>query len=832
MSTQTKIKTIDLLSIALAMSVGWGFRGNYGHEYGAMVPGALVAMAICLASGREDWYRRIAYFGVFGALGWAFTGQMSYGYLIGYTFSMDMVSVAYGFSGIFLNGFLWGGIGAGILALVLILERKKVVEMIFPFLMVFGVWSAFSIYFQIKYGDVEPSVFYYFDTDWMAAVTALLALLIAIAIQRKITHAVSFMLHITIGWIAGLLFFVTLLDWHLNPPRSDNWAGLIGLMIGLLFFLFRLKYFMAIYAALFVAIFGGIGFAVGELFQVVGNSTGVHIDWWKVMEQFFGLIMGLGAAIVFLKLKNIAPNFDEKKVKFDWGNLFAIFFLIVGMTYVTVVHNVEKWIEHGIMAQKLAGISTYFWFAVAYLIFAILVIIILRSSQHRKLAFLPETLKGRGQLLFLLVLWWAIIEDHFKAFLQFNHVTLIVEGSFFISAVLVTLWIVLRQVEPFTNVSEKYNQTGLNLKKVGLMVPITFILSVLILTPIARYSHSKPFGGSHERFKKVVQTDEQNQMQDAKIKTEFIYEEAPFPSCHASTIEETQNGLIAAWFGGTHEKNPDVGIWISRNNGEGWSDVVEVVNGDQGENLRYPTWNPVLFQPKQGPLMLFYKVGPNPGEWWGMLTTSEDGGKTWSNPKRLPNGILGPIKNKPVQLADGTILCGSSTESKSSGWLVYMESTPDLGLTWQKSDSLNDKYDFFAIQPSILSYPDGKLQILCRSKQKRITECWSSNNGKSWSKMRLTTLPNPDAGIDAVSLDNGYQLLIYNHTIKGRSPLNVAISKDGKDWKPIIVLEDQPGEYSYPAVIQTSDGLVHITYTWKREKIKHVVIDPKKLTWK
>jgi predicted neuraminidase len=830
MSTKTNVKLVDLLFIALTMSVGWGFRGNYGHEYGAMVPGALVAMAICLASGREDWQRRIAYFGLFGALGWAFTGQMSYGYLIGYTNSMDIVSVAYGFGALFLNGFLWGGIGAGVLALVLIIERKKIVEMIFPFLMVFGVWSVFSIYFQIKYGDVEPSVFYYFDTDWVAAVTALLALLITIAIQRKITHAVSFMLHITVGWLVGLVLLVTVFNWHLSPPRSDNWAGLIGLFVGLLIFLIRHKYFIAVYASLFVAIFGGIGFSVGQLFQVLGNATGVRIDWWKVMEQSFGFIMGLGAAIVFLIFRNSAPKLQDEKVEFDWGNVFAIFFLIVAMTYVTTVHNVEKWIEHGIIANELAGISTYFWFAVAYLIFAFMVVIIIRYSQYQKLEFLPETLKGKGQLLFLLVLWWAIIEDHFKAFLQFNHITLIVEGSFFISAVLVTLWIVLRQVEPFTNISEQPENLSSKIRKIGIMVPLSLIISLLVLTPIARFSHSKPYGGSHQRFKKVVYAEAKNQFQEAIIASEFIYEQAPFPSCHASTIEETEQGLVAAWFGGTHEKHPDVGIWISRNNGDGWTDVVEVVNGVQNEDLRYPCWNPVLFQPKKGPLMLFYKVGPNPKEWWGMVTTSEDGGESWSNPKKLPDGILGPIKNKPIQLPDGTILSGSSTESKSSGWLVYMEWTEDLGRTWQKSDSLNDKYDFFAIQPTILSYPDGKLQILCRSKQKRITECWSADNGKTWSKMMLTTLPNPDAGIDAVSLDNGYQLLVYNHITKARTPLNVALSKDGKDWKPIIVLEDQPGEYSYPAVIQTSDGLVHITYTWKREKIKHVVVDPGKLS--
>src|SRR4051812_19201122 len=141
----------------------------------------------------------------------------------------------------------------------------------------------------------------------------------------------------------------------------------------------------------------------------------------------------------------------------------------------------------------------------------------------------------------------------------------------------------------------------------------------------------------------------------AILTSEFIFETAPFPSCHASTIVETSTGLVAAWFGGTAERNPDVGIWIARKTGTAWSTPVEVANGVQTPQLRHPTWNPVLFQPKTGPLMLFYKVGPSPSAWWGMLTTSTDNGATWTAPRRLPDGILGPIKNKPVQLANGDL---------------------------------------------------------------------------------------------------------------------------------------------------------------------------------
>lgn len=312
----------------------------------------------------------------------------------------------------------------------------------------------------------------------------------------------------------------------------------------------------------------------------------------------------------------------------------------------------------------------------------------------------------------------------------------------------------------------------------------------------------------------------------AVIKAEFIYDRAPFPSCHASTIVETKSGLLAAWFGGKAERNPDVGIWISRRDKNGWSEVVEVANGVQESGERFPCWNPVLFRPARGPVMLFYKVGPSPSQWWGMLMTSTDEGKTWSKPRRLPDGILGPIKNKPVQLRDGSLLCPSSTEQ--AGWRVHMERTTDLA-GWQKTEPLNDAKEFGAIQPAILVYPSGRIQILCRSRQGKITECWSEDGGKTWTPMRATALPNSSTGIDAVMLKDGRALLVYNHTPRGRSPLNVAISEDGKTWKAASVLEDQAGEYSYPAVIQSSDGLVHITYTWKRERIRHVVIDPRKL---
>jgi predicted neuraminidase len=330
-------------------------------------------------------------------------------------------------------------------------------------------------------------------------------------------------------------------------------------------------------------------------------------------------------------------------------------------------------------------------------------------------------------------------------------------------------------------------------------------------------------------FSTLAQLADSIPAQPGFLKSEFIFERAPFRSCHASTIVETRDGLMAAWFGGTDEGERDVGIWLSRHDGNTWAEPVEVANGaDDEKHIQYACWNPVLFQPKNGPLLLFYKVGPTPSSWWGMLIRSEDGGRSWSKPRRLPKDIYGPIKNKPVELAGNWIICGSSSED--AGWRVHMERTRSFGQQWSRTGPLNAAMEFGAIQPAVLAYPSGKLQILNRTKLRQISECWSDDDGQTWSRMKATDLPNPNSGIDAVVLRDGRALLVYNHTVSGRGVLNVAVSPDGKRWHAAVVVEAEPGsEFSYPAVIQSSDGLVHATYTWKRERIKHVAIDPFKL---
>ena len=341
---------------------------------------------------------------------------------------------------------------------------------------------------------------------------------------------------------------------------------------------------------------------------------------------------------------------------------------------------------------------------------------------------------------------------------------------------------------------------------------------------------------------KSVKLPEVQPIGHASVTTEeFVYElkDALTPECHASTVEVSNGVVVASWFGGTEEKNKDVGIWVSRKVNGKWSTPKEVVNGVQDDNTRFPTWNPVLFKPKGQPLYLYYKVGPSPKEWWGLYMTSNDDGKTWSAPVKLPDGILGPIKNQPIQLADGTILSPSSNETLSGEWTIHLEKSIDSAKTWTKTQPLNSPEKYGAIQPVVLNYGGGKLQLLSRTKNDVVTQNWSLDYGNTWDEMTTTSLPNPNSGIDGTTLQDGRQLIVYNPTKKNwgdRVPLSIGISTNGKDWKRVFDLEplrettDKEGEeYSYPTVIQAEDGKIHIVYTWNRKTVKYVVLDPKNL---
>lgn len=318
--------------------------------------------------------------------------------------------------------------------------------------------------------------------------------------------------------------------------------------------------------------------------------------------------------------------------------------------------------------------------------------------------------------------------------------------------------------------------------------------------------------------------------------SEFVFPvgSTSFASSHASTIVELKDGgLLAAWFGGSGEGKPDVAIWSARHTARGWSRPAELAR-----EPNIACWNPVLFHTADGKLWLYYKFGPNPAEWTAARRSSTDDGHTWSPIEHLPAGLIGPVRAKPFVLPDGAIVSGSSIESYRS-WALWIERSTDNGSTWTKAGPLVPDFpagaepppahgfpNFGLIQPSVVALGPGHLRLYARSTEQIARICISDSHdaGRTWSKPHPIDLPNPNSGIDAVALADKRVVLIYNDTPHGRSPLNLAISTDGEHFHNFATLESQPGEFSYPAIIQTRSGDLEITYTWNRKSIRHVHI--------
>lgn len=327
------------------------------------------------------------------------------------------------------------------------------------------------------------------------------------------------------------------------------------------------------------------------------------------------------------------------------------------------------------------------------------------------------------------------------------------------------------------------------------------------------------------------------------VADEFLYTKTSFPECHSATIAETKKGdLVATYFGGTKERNPDVCIWVSRKlkGSKTWTAPQMVADGVINDTLRKACWNPVVYQIPNGDLVIYFKIGKSVSDWTGWMVRSKDGGKTWSKRQPLQKDYLGPVKNKPV-LSKGRLIAPTSIES--NGWRLYFEYSDDMGKTWKRTDFVEadsiivdgkKKLKDLAIQPSIIFLGDGRLAAVARTRSEHVGITYSSDNGETWSKLKLISLPNNNSGLDAVTLSNGKHVMICNekpipYGIKNgkglRTPLSLMISDDGENWKHWMTLEDSPiSQYSYPSIIQTSDGHIHCVYTWRRQRIKHVEI--------
>ena len=314
--------------------------------------------------------------------------------------------------------------------------------------------------------------------------------------------------------------------------------------------------------------------------------------------------------------------------------------------------------------------------------------------------------------------------------------------------------------------------------------------------------------------------------------SELIFEKIPgAPNHHASSIIEAANGdLLVTWYGGSYESSDDEALFMARRKKgqHTWETPVMLLR-----DFKAPVGNAVIFSDQRGRVWIV----------WGRLEAkqpllahtgwertrllyriSDDNGYTWSDNKLFPMDTTGWLpRNLAIKLSTGELIVPLSDERNDKD-LSFFVITKDSGTTWVRSSNIPNAQSQ-GEQPTVAQRKDGSLLAFLRTGP-RLLQSESFDRGMTWSPAKLTDFKNPDAAISLCSLKNGNLILAWNNQERGRSPLHIARSTDsGKTWSTPLMLESNPGEYSYPSVFQASDGLIHVIYTYRRYSIKHVVFN-------
>lgn len=427
---------------ALSLSIGWGIRGNFGHEFGAMIAGALAAMAAVLFAGRDDWHRRVAYFALFGAIGWSFGGSQSYMQVLAYTHSGDSISVLYGFACLFVIGFLWAAFGGAGTALPACLDRPRLTALFAPMTVVFVAWVAEDLWLEPWLASHKYRR-NWFDTDWLGALVAIVAALGWAAARRRIDEGASLILHMAVGWWVGFLVLVVGLGFRMTPPRGDNWSGCLGMLGGLLVFCRRARVPEVALATLVTGFIGGIGFAGAVMLKLVEVTSGLQTNWHSIYEQTAGLFHGLGLAAAMALLARRTPRVVDDPPVRRWTEVHAVGFVLLGITYLNLRKNPGTWVKDNGIARVMYGLPLATWFDLGYAALAIAVLVPLVRHLRRPVPIVPPSPVGKGQLLYLVFLWWLVVGNLDRILPGFVEQRLVTEWAIHLNACACTLIVLL-----------------------------------------------------------------------------------------------------------------------------------------------------------------------------------------------------------------------------------------------------------------------------------------------------------------------------------------------------------------------------------------------------
>jgi hypothetical protein len=460
-----------LVFCGLSLSLGWGIRGNFGHAHGAMIPGALAAIAAAIVSGREDWWRRAGYFGMFGALGWAFGGRMSYMHVIAYTHSGVWSSQLYGYACLCVIGFLWAALGGAWTALPACLDREKLTSLFPPTLTVLGAWLIKNLVLPYLFAPLpsdrrHESPLYWHDTSWVDALVALCALVIYAVVELAVTRqrlrwGTRFLLYLACGWWAVFLVVIGVvvdqrgINFRMTPPRGDDWVGTLGMTAGAFYFFHRERMTAAARAALISGLFGGAGFALATFLKLIEvryvplipqylyGESGWGTNWHSVLEQTYGLFNGIGIGVAMYALAGETPAVNDEPRRARWTEIVAVAFTLLFVTYINLATLIPNWIGFQAIPARLHRLPSKVWFDAFYAALAMGVVTLLVRHLRTPLTVLPSEALGKAQLLYVVLLWWVVIGNWMHAIPPFKEQRLITEGVIHLNAVCCTLLSIL-----------------------------------------------------------------------------------------------------------------------------------------------------------------------------------------------------------------------------------------------------------------------------------------------------------------------------------------------------------------------------------------------------
>ena len=326
----------------------------------------------------------------------------------------------------------------------------------------------------------------------------------------------------------------------------------------------------------------------------------------------------------------------------------------------------------------------------------------------------------------------------------------------------------------------------------------------------------------------------------ASMRMGYACEDCLVPSVHGANVVETlDGGLLATWFGGSREGGKDVILWVAEFSpgSQNWSTPRRIIGPTETQATlgRYikTVGNSVLVRGEQGELWLYY-VSVSVGGWAGSSLNamlSQDDGKTWDAPRRLVTSPFFNIstlnKTAAVHYSDGTI--GLPVYHEFIGKFVELLRLDNAGRVLDKNRITHGRH---SIQPLLLALDRQHAIALMRDTGPvpgRVLISRSDDAGQHWSADERLALPNPDSAVAGLRRPDGSLLLVFNDTESGRGSLALAVSRDeGRTWNTVRHFEqnnDGKSEFSYPYLIRSSDGTMHLLYTWNRKRIRHIAFN-------